>query len=62
MKFRRVLFRSVSQRDENSFTIESNKVGALFGWEIKCHRRGMPGRLIDSGKNYEELKEIEGVK
>lgn len=52
----------VSQRDENSFTITSNKAGAPFGWEIKCHRRGMPGRLIDSGKNYAELKEIEGVK
>lgn len=52
----------VSRRNEDSFTVTSDVAGAAFGWEIKCHRRGMPGRLIDSGKNYEELKAIEGVK
>lgn len=52
----------VSRRNEDSFTVMSDVAGAPFGWEIKCHRRGMPGRLIDSGKNYEELKAIEGVK
>lgn len=52
----------VSKRDEDSFTVMSDVAGSPFGWEIKCHRRGMQGRLIDSGKSYEELKKIEGVK
>lgn len=48
----------VSKRDEDSFTVASDTAGAPFGWEIKCHRRGMPGRLIDSGKSYDEFKKI----
>ncbi|MFA6728073.1 MAG: hypothetical protein WCS17_07660, partial [Prevotella sp.] len=52
----------VSQRDDMSFVVESDTPNAPFGWELKAHRRGYESqRLVDTGKNYEDLKKMEGM-
>lgn len=52
----------VSKREDLSFTVHSDKPGAAFGWELKAHRRGYESqRLVDTGKNYEDLKKMEGL-
>ncbi len=52
----------VSQRDEMSFIVKSDIPNAPFGWELKAHRRGYESqRLVDTGKTYEDLKEMEGL-
>jgi len=52
----------VSKREELSFTVHSDHPGASFGWEVKIHRRGFEKqRLVDTGKTYEDLKEMEGL-
>lgn len=52
----------VSEREDLSFTVHSDKPGASFGWELKAHRRGYESqRLVDTGKNYEDLKKMEGL-
>lgn len=51
-----------SQRDDMSFVVESDTPNAPFGWELKAHRRGYESqRLVDTGKNYEDLKKMEGL-
>jgi hypothetical protein len=52
----------VSQRDDISFIVKSDTPDAAFGWELKAHRRGYESqRLVDTGKTYEDLKEMEGL-
>ena len=52
----------VSQRDDMSFVVESDRPNAPFGWEFKAHRRGYEiQRLMDTGKTYEDLKKMEGM-
>jgi hypothetical protein len=52
----------VSQRNDMSFVVESDTPNAPFGWELKAHRRGYESqRLVDTGKNYEDLKKMEGL-
>lgn len=52
----------VSQRDDMSFVVESDTPNTPFGWELKAHRRGYESqRLVDTGKNYEDLKKMEGL-
>ena len=52
----------VSQRDDMSFVVESDTPNAPFGWELKAHRRGYESqRLVDTGKNYEDLEKMEGL-
>lgn len=52
----------VSQRNDMSFVVESDTSNALFGWELKAHRRGYESqRLVDTGKTYEDLKKMEGL-
>ena len=52
----------VSEREDLSFTVHSDKPGASFGWELKAHRRGYESqRLVDTGKTYEDLEKMEGL-
>ena len=52
----------VSEREDLSFTVNSDHPGAAFGWEIKIHRRGSENRrLVDTGKTYEDLEKMEGL-
>jgi len=52
----------VSQRNDMSFVVESDIPNAPFGWELKAHRRGYESqRLVDTGKTYDDLKEMEGL-
>lgn len=52
----------VSQRNDMSFVVESDTPNAPFGWEFKAHRRGYESqRLVDTGKNYDDLKKMEGL-
>lgn len=52
----------VSQRDDMSFVVESDTPNVPFGWELKAHRRGYESqRLVDTGKNYNDLKKMEGL-
>ena len=53
----------VSQRDYMSFVVESDTPNAPFVWELKAHRRGYESqRLVDTGKTYEDLEKMEGLK
>lgn len=53
----------VSQRNDMSFVVESDTPNAPFGWELKAHRRGYESqRLVDTGKTYEDLEKMEGLK
>jgi len=52
----------VSQRNDMSFVVESDTPNTPFGWELKAHRRGYESqRLVDTGKTYEDLEEMEGL-
>lgn len=50
----------VSERNENSFVVESDTPNAPFAWEIKAKRRDHENeRLLKTDMTYEEVKSIE---
>lgn len=52
----------VSEREDLSFTVNSDTPNAPFAWELKAHRRGSENRrLVDTGKTYEDLEKMEGL-
>jgi hypothetical protein len=53
----------VSERGKDYFIVSSNSPNSSFGWELKGKRRGYEGqRLVDTGKTYEDLETMEGLK
>lgn len=52
----------VSERGKDYFIVSSDIPDSSFGWELKGKRRGYESqRLVDTGKTYEDLKEMEGL-
>lgn len=52
----------IETRNEDEFIVKSDEPNANFAWELKAHRRGYESqRLVDTGKTYEDLKEMEGL-
>jgi len=52
----------IETRNEDEFIVKSDEPNANFAWELKAHRRGYESqRLVDTGKNYEDLEKMEGL-